>query len=628
MGDESAHELGFMRGGSGAMNASFVGSASGIHFIQSVYGAVSGTGTNEETPAQNLVPGEDDHLTGVAKTIWQVEELTDRSNYSFDDLVAWSSSYFDFWHAPYPFLVAPSVLQMLEAMAAGQTLGVWDMIVVRSIMSISLADARQSGTSTPIPRQLVFTSFDEALESIQPAVIRPATLPSLQAALAVQLFLVSMLRLNAASRLGGLIVRMAYQLGLHRCPTRFPGFSKEDQSRRRRVFECIYCLERHISHALGLPLTIRDDDVDVCHFDSELHSQEPVERDDRLALLTFLSKMAGIRGSIMELRNKNIGHRDSTADTPVLLNTRLKRWWNNVDDALDQVEPDQTISPLHRAVIQVLREESIIILNRPLIALPKEDTKYEAGLQSCLAAAKSIISILWRLLQQPTGTCPLVWPTFTWATWMSSFIIIYGAIGSNISHEVSLRAIERAKTILQALARRGSVWPSACAVAIENLQKTLQTRSTASEALMKSLGISIPSSTVTDSDTGAGRSRAPMSMNGLGQSSESTQDVSATTPRSQSTVTNQRAGHIQQTSNGGQTLDPEGTPRPQMFGTATQNMPTQLPTSDPPLQGWSDTGILPKDIPPYSFDFNDPLQGFDIPFWVGQDNYVSWTENL
>jgi hypothetical protein len=85
----------------------------------------------------------------------------------------------------------------------------------------------------------------------------------------------------------------------------------------------MYCIERHISQALGLPLTIRDDDADVCFPDAELHrpqgclsqasaqgassyGEQTQAFDPRLQLLSLLAKHAQIKGSIMELRNKRV----------------------------------------------------------------------------------------------------------------------------------------------------------------------------------------------------------------------------------------------------------------------------------------------------------------------------------
>ena len=138
---------------------------------------------------------------------------------------------------------------------------------------MSLADHRQDqGTgSIQYPAHLVFQTYDSAVDSLQPVLSRPTSILSIQAALSVQMFLISMLRLNAASRLGGLIVRMALQLGLHRCPARFSSFSPSDRELRQRIFWSIYAMDRFLSQSMGLPLSLQDDDLDVCFPITERH---------------------------------------------------------------------------------------------------------------------------------------------------------------------------------------------------------------------------------------------------------------------------------------------------------------------------------------------------------------------
>ena len=82
---------------------------------------------------------------------------------------------------------------------------------MKALVSIGLADNRQFGTryKRPVPASFAFETFEASIDGTQLALTMPATILSLQAAVCVQLFLVSMLRHNAASRLGGLIVRMA-----------------------------------------------------------------------------------------------------------------------------------------------------------------------------------------------------------------------------------------------------------------------------------------------------------------------------------------------------------------------------------------------------------------------------------
>lgn len=277
-----------MRSVPGDKLSSFVGSASGIYFIRSVYGAIRGAhpsaSAQTETPESDHVPGEDDYLPSSSPNtpgqIWRDEETAVRplSNVSFQELVEWSASYFANWHPIYPYLHAPSMLEYFEQLPrldqqVNNGAPDFRMIILRSIMSISLADRRQSQeiVAARYPADIVFQSYDDAVDCLHLALTRPTMMQSLQAALSVQLFLTSMLRLNAASRLGGLVIRMALQLGLHRCPARFPSFSAAEKEHRQRIFWSLYGIDRFICQSMGLPLSLHDDDVDVCYLSTERH---------------------------------------------------------------------------------------------------------------------------------------------------------------------------------------------------------------------------------------------------------------------------------------------------------------------------------------------------------------------
>lgn len=287
-----------MRDGADHERPRFVGSASGIHFIRTVYDTLAkapGRAQEDLAPQENLVPGEDDQLqepsgilivdTGVPShkrpSFWIANELLPEDHasdqHTFEQLVKWSRSYFENWHSVFPFLHAPKTLQILELISLDgiNTLPAAQAVIVRSIVSISLADSRQSSASnSAIPPELVFRDAENLASQVEFALIEPASLQNLQALLAAQLFLVSQLRFNFASRLGGLILRMALHLGLHRCPSRYCNFNGQEAQIRQRVFWSIYCIERMLCQSLGLPLDIQDDDVDVCYFDNEIHQKE------------------------------------------------------------------------------------------------------------------------------------------------------------------------------------------------------------------------------------------------------------------------------------------------------------------------------------------------------------------
>ncbi|KAJ0151845.1 putative transcriptional regulatory protein, partial [Colletotrichum tanaceti] len=545
--DRPTREYGLMRDTGKHDTARFVGSGSGIHFIRGVYVRLARksvlrtttttttitTTTTRSSHINDLVPGEDDQLQretssrggsgdGDGQNLWRDHELipeTDRQdvNPSFEQLVEWSRSYFEAWHPTLPFLRAPDVLGLLEDVSASgvASLGRLERSIVKSVLSISLADSRQRAAfARPLPASLVFRNVEEAMSASQFALCQPASVQATQAALAIQLFLVSMLRLNSASRLGGLIVRMAFHLGLHRCPARYPFFTREEAHMRRRVFWCIYCTERFLCQALGLPLDIRDDDVDVCYPGEERHGGLPPGgggEDNRLQLLTYLVKHARIRGLILELRNKSIHTRDDTADRASYVQAELARWSNEIHDAVEDEQTQEEdahaaarpppISPGHRVFLQLLKYESMISLHRPMMTSDPSSPAYSAGLQNCVFAAKSIFSSLKRyhgrnrIPADPTSPRllePMLQPAFTWAVWISAFVLVYAAFERQLPLASALKHVESGKEILRHIASRDTSWPEYCLSAIDELTAAVRELSAPPSSLRRQPSTSDP----------------------------------------------------------------------------------------------------------------------------------------
>ena len=273
-------------------------------------GATHASAPHVNTPESDAAPGEDDQLpAGAAKSatrwLWKTEEVLPHtaddthSPIIFDHLLDWSQSYFDLWHPAFPFLHAPSLLDYFRQVAqrglriatTSSATNVFQYIILRSIMSISVADRRQMSVSNKaLPASLVFHSFNHAINSIQLVLTEESSILSLQALISVQLFLITMHRYNAASRLEGLAVRIAFQLGLHRCPMQMHLPSKKEAELRKRLFWSIFCIDRYICIRLGNPLGVRSDDVDVCYPHAEIHNVD--EEGCGTYSLTFASSKA------------------------------------------------------------------------------------------------------------------------------------------------------------------------------------------------------------------------------------------------------------------------------------------------------------------------------------------------
>jgi hypothetical protein len=361
-----------------------------------------------------------------------------------------------------------------------------DMLILRSIVSISLGDDRQKTSSEsnlgPIPSVLVFRTIPHVMHEVQGLLEEPTTLPLLQATFSAQLALTSLLRLNAASRVGGVITRTAFHLGLHRCPGRFSCFSIEEVDIRCRLFWSIYSLERYLSQALGIPLSIRDDDIDVCYPGTERHpSTVPRNLDNpRLRLLCHLAKFARIRGLIVELRNKSILHSHASQVEAAHVSGELSKWWNEVyDDANPIEEPseigvdqDVLLQPYHRLLLMILRHEAIISLNRPLLAAEKPSADYQNALQTCIGSSRSILAALKKHMSSPSES-PLSWPCFTWSTWMACLILMYAASEEEFAVPIAIKYARIGITILENLSLRGSSWPETCIEAIKGMESAL-----------------------------------------------------------------------------------------------------------------------------------------------------------
>lgn len=528
-------EIGLMRDGGGPDRPSFVGSGSGIYFVRTVYDILARS-SGAATGAQcHLVPGEDDQLVDTheprlgsvnppgAKAcapFWRADEVvpsgsSEAPKITFEALVRWTKSYFEIWHPAFPILHGPEALEILEHVANNgiESLSSPDSATVRAMVSISLADARQTtcirgpeaSALGPVPSDLVFHNLDHVAACLLFVLGTPASLKNMQASLCVELFLVTMLKLNMASRLGGVVVRMAYHLGLHRCPQRYSNFSSHEVSMRKRIWWSFYCLERLVCQALGLPLDVQDDDADVCFPTAERHQtttggnaayEAYPEAPHQLQLLTLLSKHAKIRGMILELRHKSVHVRQDSVERALHVQSRLTRWANEVheivtgegtddeDDAYESLggprgKYDGPISPFYRTLLLVLQHESTIALNRPLLAKKPPTSASQAALQACIGASRAILETVddpHLTTKDDTLTIIAVWPLLTWAVWMSCFILTYAALEGVTSISSAQKYAKRSLCILKHLSKRGTIWPDSCSKAVEHLISALEKR--------------------------------------------------------------------------------------------------------------------------------------------------------
>lgn len=158
----------------------------------------------------------------------------------------------------------------------------------------------------------------------------------------------------------------------------------------------------------------------------------------------------------MDLRNRSDSQSQVETDEAIMINCELTKWWNDVDEYL---EPNSAGSPpigsYHWVTLLVLRHEAIIALNKHTLATSKKSSTYNAALQNCIEASRSIINALCNMVdtaenldtqrnpnlaaQEDTNGYALFWPSFTWAVWMSAFIMLYAANEDQVSQDAATR---------------------------------------------------------------------------------------------------------------------------------------------------------------------------------------------
>lgn len=163
--------------------------------------------------------------------------------------------------------------------------------------------------------------------------------------------------------------------------------------------------------------------------------------DDRLRLQSFVARESRLRGEIIELRNKSLHYVHRDPDQATAITARLAQWWNDIQDSED-VENDRKLSSYHLTILTLLKHESIISLHRPILAACHQGVEYDAALQLCIGSARSIITNLHDAINASISgreSLTLLWPSCTWAIWISTFILFFAANNEHLSQEVVTR---------------------------------------------------------------------------------------------------------------------------------------------------------------------------------------------
>lgn len=485
-------------------DSQFVGSSSGVYFINTVKRAFSnglGPSGSPETDfpkAEDTIVGADDSPrqkrrratrhepsspagAGEAPPRWRYDPAMSAllgTAPPLDLAKELMMMYFKVWHPLFPFLHGPTFLQAMERLYSSPDRGSSTDAPSpdhRSICwTVTLQCIFNLGYSIrpdlPLPRGSRIQSPGN-MASLLGTLATRHDIASLQALLAVQVYLVANMSLRLASTFGGCVLRSMMHAGLHRCPFRYAQLSSHDRHLRKRIFWCAYAIDRYLSQALGLPLGIQDSDIDVClPAAAEMHSprrvQDPVlnprvgtaqessgkrsrasgepgiesiespaqdgaDLCGKEGVLASYVDSGTLTGRALELFHKSILVRSVRRNSVLYLVTDVHKWWNNLPLDLQEKQAQ----PEHQAGIAevekpfdfgpfftVLYQHLILIIHRPSLSLDPSAPEFCSGLQTCIGAARGIITAL--RLQIDSGQA-FFWPGFLSAAWMSGLVLAF-----------------------------------------------------------------------------------------------------------------------------------------------------------------------------------------------------------
>jgi hypothetical protein len=160
-----------------------------------------------------------------------------------------------------------------------------------------------------------------------------------------------------------------------------------------------------------------------------------------LKLQNFVARESRLRGEIIELRNKSLHYVHKDAGQATAITARLSQWWKEVEDSTN-IEGNPAESSYHSTILALLKHESIISLHRPILAASRQGAEYDAALQLCIGSAQSIILDLYEAMSaniDSRQSLTLLWPSCTWAVWISTFILFYAVNSGHLSQDVVVR---------------------------------------------------------------------------------------------------------------------------------------------------------------------------------------------
>lgn len=338
------------------------------------------------------------------------------------------ANYFDFAMPTYRFLHQPTVAVWLETLHAGlegdvdrvSLFPVRQAIVLMVLATASLfkvdgglEDGQHAASGQE--GEILFQAAQSAL-AMETGKVR---LESVQARLAMCLYLLHTSRPNQAWYTFGTTVQLIMALGMHRARDPSMQMDAITTECRKRAFWAAFTLDTYLSVILGRPPLIHNDDVDQ-HFpepvDDEAISAAGVRHDSSrkdqvIQASTWHAKITRIaKKASKELYSV---HRNQDAhNVATRLNAEAAEWRAGLPVVLSgAIHPSSLIQIFQRqiVVLDLAHAHAVILINRPLLLI-ESHLDNSSNVSACLAAAKSTLDIVLGFVSN-RRTFPAFWYT-------------------------------------------------------------------------------------------------------------------------------------------------------------------------------------------------------------------------
>lgn len=212
----------------------------------------------------------------------------------------------------------------------------------------------------------------------------------------------------------GIAMRLSLTLGMHRRIPEDSGMSAPEREHRVRVWWTCYALDRIYTSKVGLPIMLRDEDIDIQMPSMDGLTAEEAEDFYTPELMTAQIKLARITGNVMSDLYKipQPGRANTFVQSVQRILTSLRSWHETLPKVLRldfsamPIYPSRSVASLHlhfgNAVIQTTRPILFHLFRshfaQPSTNPPAQVSPMTAALgEACVQAARTSNSILAQL---------------------------------------------------------------------------------------------------------------------------------------------------------------------------------------------------------------------------------------